>query len=67
MYIRIMFYYLFFVFSFFGLISNMYGNNITKQKKKYYFFPPSHIVAIVRFNYIAITFGYFKFASGSLH
>jgi hypothetical protein len=30
-------------------------------------FPPSHIVIIVRFDYISITFSHLKFASGLLH
>ncbi len=36
------------------------------QKKSYHFSPP-HILSIIKFNYISITFSHLKFASGLLH
>jgi len=34
------------------------------RKNKSYPFPPSHIMTIVQFDYISITFGHLKFISG---
>jgi hypothetical protein len=42
-------------------------NSRNKHKKKSCPFPPPQIATIVWFDYIAITFGHFMFASGFLH
>jgi hypothetical protein len=37
------------------------------QENKSYLFPLAHIATIVQFDYISITFCYFRFTSGLLH
>jgi hypothetical protein len=45
----------------------LFSNHIMIHEKKSCPFPPAHIATIVQCDYISITFGHLKFASGLLH